>query len=345
MPPTGLVYDEAYLDHDTGGHVERADRLRAVMDGIVKAGLMGGIEMFKPRPATTGELRLVHDKHYIEKVEAFSRRGGGSFMGGNRGSSRTCEVAVLAAGGAITAVERVLEGRVANCFALVRPPGHHAKPSLGLGFCFFNNLAVAARYALSKGLQRVLVVDWDAHHGNGIERIFYRDPSVLYFSVHRALGYPGTGWPEDIGEGPGEGYNINVPLPRGAGDGDYLEVFRRVLIPVCSQYRPEMIMVAAGQDSYRGDPIGGMGLSEEGFGRLGAVVAGLARQVCGGRLVATLEGGYALGGLARCTVEILRSFMAPGEILGRAEDCVQVGSGTARVVGRVVSRLGKYWRF
>ncbi|MFZ5631411.1 MAG: histone deacetylase [Bacillota bacterium] len=344
MAVTGLVYHDAYLEHDTGSHVERPDRLKTIMEGIAAAGIKSSLKIIEPRPATVGELTLVHHMEYIEKVEEFSRRGGGSFMGGNVGSSRTFEAAVLAAGGAITAVEAVLNGEVENCFALVRPPGHHAKPSLGMGFCFFNNLAVAARHVLGRGLERVLVVDWDAHHGNGIERIFYNDPAVLYFSVHRAMGYPGTGWPEDVGEGPGAGYNINVPLPGGAGDPDYLEVFDRVLVPVCRQYRPDMIMVAAGQDAWRGDPIGGMGLSTEGFGRLGAVVAGLARQVCGGRLVAALEGGYALGGLARCTVEVLKSFSGPGEEK-RAKRNEAAGAGTAAVIARVVSRLGRYWRF
>jgi acetoin utilization deacetylase AcuC-like enzyme len=345
MFPTGLVYDETYLEHDTGGHIERADRLRAVMDGVLKSGLMDRMAVIKPRPATVDELMLVHDRGYIEKVREFSRRGGGSFMGGNMGSLRTYDVALLAAGGAITAVEAVMDGRAANCFALVRPPGHHAKPSLGMGFCFFNNLAVAARHALGMGLKRVLVVDWDAHHGNGIERVFYREPSVLYFSVHRALGYPGTGWTEDVGEGPGEGFNINVPLPGGAGDGDYLEAFSRLLVPVCRQYRPEMIMVAAGQDSYRGDPIGGMGLSEEGFGRLGAIVSGLAKQLCGGRLVAAMEGGYSLGGLARCTVEILRSFTGPEEGTRLPPGSpAKAGDRALRSIDQVVSRMSKYWR-
>lgn len=217
-----------------------------------------------------------------------------------------------------------------------------------MGFCFFNNIAVAARYAQGKGMERVLVVDWDAHHGNGIERIFYRDPSVLYFLVHRAMSYPGTGWTEDTGEGPGEGYNINIPLPVGAGDLDYTEVFERLLAPVCKQFRPDIILVAAGQDACRGDPIGGMGLSEKGFGRLGSIVAGLALQACSGRLVAVLEGGYALGAMARSTVEILKSFVLSGE--GQCPPGGNAGSDTVRsetlrAIEQAVRILGTHWRF
>jgi acetoin utilization deacetylase AcuC-like enzyme len=254
------------------------------------------------------EVSLVHFPEYIDKVRDFSMRGGGNFGSENIGSRETFDTALLAAGGVLAAVEAVMNGAVDNAFALVRPPGHHAKPGLGMGFCFFNNVAIGARYAISRyGLNRVLVVDWDEHHGNGTEHIFYRDPSVLYFSVHRDWSYPCTGWAEKTGEGKGEGYNINVPLPKGAGDAEYELAFRKILLPAALQYRPELVLVSAGMDAHRDDPIGQMNLTTGGFGKLAGVVCEVARVCCGGALVAVLEGGYNPVALSRSVLAVLQA--------------------------------------
>ncbi|MCL6635439.1 MAG: histone deacetylase [Peptococcaceae bacterium] len=304
---TGLVYDEAYLRHDTGQHVEGAGRLARTVAYLEEAGMLAGLALLRPRPATLEEVALVHLPEYIDRVREFSRRGGGNFGGGNTGCRETFATALLAAGGALTAVEAVLSGTAANAFALVRPPGHHARPGRGMGFCFFNNVAIAAKYALDRyGLRRVLIVDWDEHHGNGTEHIFYGDPSVLYFSVHRDWSYPGTGLAEKAGEGRGAGHNINVPLPEGAGDAEYEFAFRRLLLPVAFAYRPELVLVSAGMDAHRGDPIGRMNLTARGYGRLAALLGEVARACCGGSLAAVLEGGYSPGALAESVLAVLR---------------------------------------
>lgn len=305
---TGLIYDTAYLNHDTGFHVERAKRLVYTFNFLREADVLEKLVPIKPRPAGLEEVALVHFPGYIDKVRDFAARGGGSFGSGNVGSGETFDTALLAVGGVLSAVEAVMSGAADNAFALVRPPGHHAKPGLGMGFCFFNNVAIGARYAMGRyGLNRVLVVDWDEHHGNGTEHIFYSNPSVLYFSVHRDWSYPGTGRAEKIGEGEGEGYNINIPLPKGAGDAEYELVFRRILQPVALAYRPELVLVSAGMDAHHGDPIGQMGLTNRGYGRLAGMVCEIARACCGGALVAVLEGGYNPGALAESVLAVLQA--------------------------------------
>lgn len=339
---TGIVYHPEYLAHDTGGHVERPERLESVVESLKLNGMWDGLLKVVPAPAALEELSLVHTPEYIERVRLFSERGGGNFGGGNIGSRRTFQVASLAVGGVLAAARAVLEGKMDNCFALVRPPGHHAKPAHGMGFCFFNNLAVAARFVMKNyGIKRILMVDWDAHHGNGIENIFYREAEVLYFSIHRRWSYPGTGWPEKAGEGPGAGHNINVPLDKGAGDADYLEVLNRVLVPVARLYRPELVMVAAGQDAYRHDPIGGMGLSEDGYGAVAEVLCNIAGAYAGGRLIAALEGGYALGGLARCTVAVLKSFAGKNNNLRQDEQ--EPAPDTLETIAKVKNIISPYW--
>lgn len=338
----GIVYEKEYILHNTWGHVERAERLESIIENIKQNGIWDRLVKIAPVPALLEEVSLVHTPEYIQKVKLFSERGGGSFGGGNIGSERTYQVSLLAVGGALAATRAVMDGKLDKCFALIRPPGHHAKPAHGMGFCFFNNLAVAARFALKEyGLKRILLVDWDAHHGNGIENVFYREAEVLYFSVHRKWSYPGTGWPENAGEGAGAGYNINVPLDKGAGDGDYLRVFEEILVPVARQYRPELVMVAAGQDAYCRDPIGEMGLSECGYGAMAAVVCKIAGEYAGGKLVAALEGGYALGGLARCTTAILNSLLNKENNLYQAEP--GPSPGTLETISRVKEILSEYW--
>lgn len=345
MVRTGLVYDAAYLNHDTGFHVEGAGRLARTIDFLQESGILEKLSFIKPRPATLEELTLVHFAEYIEKVKEFSARGGGSFGGGNAGSRKTFDTALLAAGGVLAAVEAVMAGSAGNAFALVRPPGHHAKPGLGMGFCFFNNVAVGARYAASRyGLQRVLVVDWDEHHGNGTEHIFYSDPSVLYFSVHRDWSYPCTGWADKTGEGEGEGYNINIPLPKGAGDNEYEVAFRRILLPVALAYRPELVLVSAGMDAHRGDPIGQMGLTAGGYGRLAGMVCEVSRSCNAFGPVAVLEGGYNPRALAESVLAVLQVMagLAAGGAIPEPEP--RPLNGKALEVIEEVRRIhSRYW--
>jgi acetoin utilization deacetylase AcuC-like enzyme len=290
---TGLIYDPAYLNHDTGSHPENGYRVSYSYNYLARAGMLEKLVAIKPRPAAREEIELVHRPVYVDRIRDFSQRGGGTSGGDNAGSSGTFETALLAAGGTLSAVDAVLERKIESAFALVRPPGHHATPGAAMGFCFFNNVAVCARYAAKKyGLERILVVDWDEHHGNGTEEIFYEDSSVLYFSVHREWNFPGTGQANNAGKGKGAGFNINVPLPRGCNDDDYEFVFRQILQPAANAYNPELVLVSAGMDTHADDYIGQMNMSGTGYARLAAVVLEIAGSCCGGAAVFVLEGGY-----------------------------------------------------
>jgi len=306
-PRLSVVYDDCYLEHDTGYHAECPDRLRAINRGLDGSGLRPRLHPLQPRPADPDELALVHTPRHIKEVARLCAGGGGYLDPDTVACPRSYEVARLAAGGLLTALDDMWSdsGRCRS-LCLVRPPGHHALAGQAMGFCLFNNVAVAAAYARHCGLaERVLVVDWDLHHGNGTEAIFYDDPRVLYFSVHQWPAYPGTGQVEDIGEGPGEGFTINVPLAGGAGDADYDHVFAQVLEPCARRFRPHLIIVSAGMDAHAADPLGGMRLSTAAFAALAARVAALADELCQGRVLVALEGGYSLEALASSIVAIV----------------------------------------
>lgn len=299
-----VIYHPDYLIHDTGSHPESPARLIAIMDMLNKKWFFEDHSLIVPLPANIPMIEIVHDPDYIKKVEKHCRAGIPLDLD-TVVSKGSFNAALLAAGGAVRSVDEVMEGGMS--FALVRPPGHHAEPNRAMGFCLFNNIAIAVRYAQSLGMQRVLVVDWDVHHGNGTQCMFYSDPSVLYFSIHQYPWFPGTGWIDEVGEGEGTGYNINVPLTAGANDIDYLYVFKKVLVPIALQFRPDIILVSAGQDAHAHDPLGGMELTSAGFGNMAAVVREIADLTCK-RTALVLEGGYDLHALADSVFEILRAF-------------------------------------
>lgn len=285
----GYVYHTDFLKHNIGRHPENAGRLVAIMDGLDKTALIDSLIRIEPILANIGQIRYIHSSDYIQMVKDFSSIGM-PLDPDTPTSKHSFKTALLAAGGVIAAVDAVIGG-LDSVFALVRPPGHHAEPDRGMGFCLFNNVAIAARYAQAKGLEKVLIVDWDVHHGNGTQKAFYEDDSVLYFSIHQYPHYPGTGRINEAGAGKGEGFTINVPLPHGAGDADYMYVFEKVLLPVSRQFRPDIIFVSAGQDGHRDDPLAGMNLTSEGYALMTGVVQSLAEELSGGRLVLALEGG------------------------------------------------------
>lgn len=305
----GLVYDPIYLEHYTGQHMEHAARLASVIALLEEANTMAQLIPLGPRAASLEELSTVHSMGYITYVEDFAKRGGDWLDADTVVSPASYEVALYAAGGAIRGVDAVMGGEVDSAFALVRPPGHHALRWEAMGFCLFNNIAIAAKHAMnSYGLDRILIIDFDVHHGNGTQDTFFNDPDVLYFSAHQYPFYPGTGRVDEIGAGLGAGSIVNVPLPAWCGDSEYLRVFEEILTPVAMRFRPQLILVSAGYDSHWADQISQMQVSVTGFAKMVGTIKRLADELCDGRIVLTLEGGYHLEALAssiRATIEVL----------------------------------------
>ncbi len=306
---TGYVYHPIYLRHDTGRHVEVAARLEAVIAHLEETGLKSKLTLIEPRPATVDEIALVHQRDYIKEIEETAARGGGWLDPDTVMSPDSYQAALYAAGGVIRAVEAVMGEEVANAFALVRPPGHHATANQAKGFCLFNNLAIAAKYALAKyKLERVLIIDFDVHHGNGTQATFYDSPQVMYISTHEYPFYPGTGAINETGSGEGRGTNLNIPMPAGCGDEEYLEVFEQIVIPASRRFNPQLILVSTGYDGHWADPLAMMQLSVGGFAQMAKIIKELADELCVGRLALTLEGGYNLEALAasiKATFDVL----------------------------------------
>jgi acetoin utilization deacetylase AcuC-like enzyme len=305
-----IIYDPVFLEHDAGGHPESGERLLAVMRLLKEAGELARLASLTPRPATLEELMAVHSTDYILRVERMAAAGGGWLDSDSPVSAGSYRAALVAAGAGITGVQAVVGGQASSAFCLVRPPGHHARPRRGMGFCLFNNVAVAARYALNQlGMKRILVVDFDAHHGNGTQEAFYRESGVLYFSTHQHPLYPGTGDSCEEGEGEGEGFTINFPLAPGTPERSILAVYQDVLAPAARAYNPDLILVSAGYDAHWTDPLTSLGMTVTGFGQISALLVALAKGLCQGRIVFTLEGGYNLEALSYgvlATVQAMR---------------------------------------
>lgn len=295
---TGYVFHPSCLDHDTGaGHPETAARLEAVMSRLKSDGLLGRLVPVAARRATEAEISAVHSRGYISRVKEICAAGGGWLDADTPVSPKSCQAAEYAAGGAVAAVEAVMGGTegIASCFALVRPPGHHAFAGAGGGFCLYNNIAVAAQYAQSRyGLRRLAIIDFDVHFGNGTAAIFEDDPGVLYISTHQFPHYPGGGDIDDTGKGS----RVSIPLPEGCGDDEYLSLFDEVIIPAARRFKPELLLVSAGFDAHLDDPLAGMNVSTAGFAGIAGRIKRLADETCGGRIVLCLEGGYNLEALA-----------------------------------------------
>jgi acetoin utilization deacetylase AcuC-like enzyme len=295
----GLVYDPIYLEHDTGDHVENSQRLVATMSYLKETGIEKKLTCLPARPALLEELEMIHTAEYISYVKSKAEKGGGWLDPDTVMSPNSYEAALYAAGGLMVAVEAVMRGEVDNAFALVRPPGHHALHDRAMGFCIFNNMAIAAKFALSKfSLNRILIADFDVHHGNGTQDAFYADPKVLYFSTHQYPFYPGTGWMDETGTGEGEGITVNFPMAAGWGDEEYLRAFNEVLVPVARRFQPQLFLVSTGFDAHWADQLAMMRVSVKGFAQMVVILKELATELCQGRLVFTLEGGYNLQAVA-----------------------------------------------
>lgn len=301
MGKTGFVYDPRYLEHDMGhGHPESPERLRAIVARLETGGLMSRLTRIDPVPAEDHWITQVHGASYVQTLKQHRPSSGRVQLDPDTSmSTGSLPAAYLAVGGVLAACDAVMGGEVEHAFCAVRPPGHHAEQNRAMGFCLFNNVAIAARYFQKKhGLARVLIVDWDVHHGNGTQHSFDEDASVLFFSTHQYPHYPGTGRASETGRGAGNGYTINVPMSGGEGDEEYIDVFERVLVPAADRFVPEAVMISAGFDAHRDDPLASMGLTETGYAALTRIVANIAARHSHRRIVSCLEGGYNLSALA-----------------------------------------------
>jgi len=354
MSSLALIKDDRYMEHNPGdGHPESPDRLRVIHELIDRE--FSGLPLIPPRLATESELALIHDPFYIQTVANTEGRLHSRLDPDTGLSARSYEIARLAAGGLLQGVDTLIgkpprpsgeRGGIevlspSSIFAFVRPPGHHAEPERGMGFCIFNNVAIAAEYAKEKyGLKRILIVDWDLHHGNGTQRAFTDDPGVLFFSSHQYPYYPGSGGFNEVGSGRGEGFTINAPFPTGFGDAEYLAVYTKILEPVALEYMPELILVSAGFDPFEKDPLGGMKMTGDGFGALAGLVQDIARRTCDGKVLITLEGGYNPEGLRNGVRAVLQT------LLGRPAPAPKnaPSAGVDGVMERIVGVHKKYWK-
>ena len=298
MAQVGIVRDERYLLHDMGPHPESPDRLRVIYQTLGEKEMEGLFVEIPPRAAAREEIEMVHAPTYVERVAETAGKPHVRLDPDTSTCSASYEAAIWAAGGLLEAIDAVVAGNVDSAFALVRPPGHHAEEARAMGFCLFNNIAIGARHARKRhGLDRILIVDWDLHHGNGTQNAFYHESEVLYFSTHQYPFYPGTGAANEIGLKTGAGYTVNVPLSTGGGDSEYANIFTHILAPIARAYQPHLVLVSAGFDTHHNDPLGGMRMTAEGFARLTSILKDIARSTCSGRVVMTLEGGYDLTAL------------------------------------------------
>ncbi|MHA1684525.1 MAG: histone deacetylase family protein [Promethearchaeota archaeon] len=354
---TGIIFSPKYLKHLTGTHVESPARLEAIMDAIHNNNLLESesFTLIEPTMATVDEILWVHDKEVIDKVKKVSQKArNGSLQALDYGDTILCEdsydVSLLAAGGVMDAVDAVYDGKVQNAFALVRPPGHHANQFHSAGFCVFNNMAIMTEYILrKKDSKKVAIFDIDLHHGNGTADIFYDRDDVLFFSSHQdgRTQYPGSGFIDEIGEGKGKGYTINAPLVPGASDDVVQDIFKSVIKPVFEQFEPDVVLGSIGCDAHHSDPLSGLSFTFQGYGNYVKGFKDIADKYCDGKLILTLEGGYRVGNLAKCIVNILR--VMAGEDMTYIEDNLVSGENVIvyneKLIASMKEELKDYWKF
>jgi acetoin utilization deacetylase AcuC-like enzyme len=345
---TGIVKDKRYLKHSAGhAHPESPERLAAIYEMLNNPSMAWKFMEIEPREATHKEIETIHTPSYVEYIASTAGERSVYLDPDTATSPESYEIARLAVGGLCNAIDSVIEGKADNAFAFVRPPGHHAEADSAAGFCIFNNVAIGAMHAIVKhGLKRILIVDWDLHHGNGTQHSFYSDPRILYFSTHQYPYYPGTGSLQEVGQGKGEGYTINVPLRGGAGDASFVKIFRKILRPVALEFKPELVLLSAGFDTYFQDPLGSMRVTPEGFAALTRILLEIADSCCRGRLVAVLEGGYHVAGLTKSVKTVLEEMLDETHFSKEKLSSLEreADEDTNHVIEQVISRINPYWK-
>ena len=351
MRRTGIVKDRRYLDHGTGQyHPESPARLESVYAMLEQADMAGHFIEIKPRCADRREIGLLHEPDYIEKVARTAEKTNTYLDPDTEATPHSFETACLAVGGLFNAIDQVINNQVDNAFALTRPPGHHAGKHEAAGFCLFNNIALGALYAMEQHhLKRILIVDWDLHHGDGTAYAFRDDNRVLYFSTHQYPAYPGTGAIGEIGQGPGVGYTVNVPLKPGMGNEQYVKLYRRLLKPLAPAFKPELILVSAGFDAHIQDPLGEMKVTSRGFAYLTRILMNIADASCQGRLVLALEGGYHLEGLTASVKAVLKelrdeTLMTDSELDRIESEAEERVTPVNPLIARVIEQINPYWQ-
>lgn len=342
---TIIIKDRKYIEHNPGyGHPESPERLKAIYGRLEEDDVAGLFKVVKPGRATEKELSWCHDPAYIERIKRTAGVEHFQLDPDTSTNAVSWDAACLAAGGVFTAIDMIFSEEAHNGFALVRPPGHHAEYDHAMGFCLFNNVALGAEYARRKaGAERVLIVDWDLHHGNGTQNCFYHEKECLYFSTHQYPYYPGSGALEQAGAGEGEGFTINVPLYAGAGDDVYASVFNVLLKPVAMSYKPDIILVSAGFDIYRNDPLGAMAVSIYGFAYMAKMILEIASKCCKGRVLFCLEGGYDLNGLRDGVLAVLLEAVGKDVLDEKNFQRLSSASTGPLVVDKVLDFQKKYW--
>ena len=341
---TGVVCHDLYKQHLAGlPHVESPQRLQVIYDMLDATDMAGKFVSISPRPATHDELAWVHSHSHIERVAGTDGRFHVSLDPDTQTTPLSYQAAKLAAGGLFSLVDNIFDGTVKNGFALVRPPGHHAERDRAMGFCLFNNVALGARYAMNTyGVRKILIVDWDLHHGNATQNTFYTDPDVLYFSTHQYPYYPGSGGLTEVGQGEGRGFTVNVPLRTGYGDADFFRIFKQILYPIAGAFKPELIFVSAGFDTYVGDPLGGMKVTPQGYAAMTRLIMDLAGTYASERVAITLEGGYHLTGLRESVKAVLMELV--GDSILTADNLEALEKGVAPgVIDDVIQVQRPYW--
>jgi len=344
---TGIVKDSRYLQHTAGAsHPESPERLASVYELLDNPNTSWKYVLIEPREARPDEIAYVHTASYIDQIANTAGKSHVILDPDTITSAETYEIAKLAVGGLCNAIDAVMTREVDNAFAFVRPPGHHAGAGNSAGFCVFNNIAIGAMHAMKKhGLKKILIVDWDLHHGNGTQKIFYSDRRVLYFSTHQHPFYPGTGGLHEIGEGQALGYTVNVPLRHGAVNGTFISAFRKILEPIALAFKPELILVSAGFDTYYQDPLGSMRVTPEGFAAMARVLLNIADICCSGRMVAVLEGGYNVTGLTRSVKATLEEMFDETHCTDEKLEAMEqeADDNNKPVIQSVIAGMRSYW--